>query len=601
MAMIFDFSGWVTRNDLKCSDGRTIRHGAFADQDGEVVPLVWQHQHNDPQNVLGHVLLENRDEGVYGYAVFNDTPTGSHAKTMVQHGDVDSLSIYANRLTQQGGDVLHGSIREVSLVLHGANPGAYIDNVVMHGDNEVFEDSGIIYCNGELDTETPYELYHADDKDTPDTKSDDDETVKDVFDKMSEKQKFVLYWFLAQAMQQKETTAAKHSYEGGNDDMKTNVFDRSTANDNFLAHVDEFRAKKDSIFERAKQLNSFKAAFKEAYAETFLAHAEGDVDYSSGDATYGVDSIDWLFPDYKNLNTPPEFIRRDDSWVGPFLAAVKKSPFSRIKSMFADITEDEARAKGYTKGKKKIEEVFTLLKRTTAPTTIYKKQKVDRQDIVDITDFNLVNWLWQEMRMMLNEELARAILIGDGRSGASDDKIDPLCIRPVWGDDTLFTIQKTITYNASGTDPESEKAKKLIRTIIKSRKEYKGTGTPNLYTTDDVLTDMLLLEDADGRRLYTSISELATALRVKDIITVEVMENQTRTTGEGSSEVTYTLAGILLNPVDYQVGTTRGGEITTFDDFDIDYNQYKYLMEARCSGALIKPKSAVALEFTTAA
>ena len=594
MALTFDFSGYVTKNDLRCSDGRTIRHGAFADQDGEVVPLVWNHQHNSPDNVLGHVLLENAEDGVYGYAALNDTPMAQQTKELIKHGDIDSFSIYANNLKQSGGDVLHGSIREVSLVLHGANPGALIDNVVMHGDNEVLGEQGVIYTGEPIDFETRYELYHAD-EDDGDDKGSDEETVKDVFDSLSEKQKMVLYWLLAQAMQQKQT-AAKHSDEGGDNDMKTNVFDRNAANDNFLMHVDEFRAKKSDIFKRAQQLNSFKAAFKEAYDETFLKHAEGDPEYTPGTATYGVDGIDWLFPEYKNLNTPPEFIKRDDTWVSAFLGAVKKSPFSRIKSMFADITADEARAKGYTKGNRKVEEVFTMLKRTTQPTTIYKKQKVDRQDIVDITDFNIVNWLWQEMRMMLNEELARSILIGDGRSGSSDDKIDPLCIRPVWGDDTLFTIQQSVTYDPQGTDPESEKAKNFIKACIKVRKDFKGTGTPNLYTTNDVLTDMLLLEDGVGRRLYKTIDELATALRVKQIITVEVMENKTRT----ADSKTYTLAGILLNPVDYQVGTTKGGEITTFDDFDIDYNQYKYLMEARCSGALVKPKSAAAFEFVAA-
>lgn len=594
MAEVFDFSGWCSKNDLRCSDGRTIRHGAFADQDGEVVPLVWQHDHTSPRNILGSVLLENRDEGVYGYAVFNNSDSASEAKELVRHGDIDSLSIYANGLKQTpNGDVLHGKIKEVSLVIAGANPGAYIDNVMVHGDTEAYDDQGIIYTGEPIDTETQYELYHADEEETDDQ---DDESVKDVFDAMSEKQKLVVYFMVAQALKQQEGTAAKHSDEGGDYDMKTNVFDKSTKNDNFLAHVDEFRSKESAILERAKSLNSFKQAFKEAYDETFLAHAEGDPEYSPGTATYGIDGIDWLFPEVKNLNTPPEFISRDDSWVAAFLGAVKKSPFSRIKSMFADITEDEARAKGYTKGKKKIEEVFTLLKRSTAPTTIYKKQKVDRQDIVDITDFNVVNWLWQEMRKMLNEELARAILIGDGRSGASDDKIDELCIRPIWTDDDLFTIKQVVTYNAGGTDPESEKAKNLIRAAIKVRKQYKGSGNPTFYTTNDVVTDMLLLEDGVGRRLYNTVAELATALRVKDIVTVEVMEGQTRTV----DSATHTLAGIMVNPVDYQLGTTRGGEITTFDDFDIDYNQYKYLMEARCSGAMIRPKAAVAFEFTPA-
>lgn len=588
MAELFDFSGWATRNNLRCSDGRVIKRDAFKEQDGETVPLIWQHDHSNPASVIGHALLENRDEGVYAYCALNNEAQARAAKEAVQHGDIDSLSIYANKLRQNGSDVVHGEIREVSLVLHGANPGAFIDNVIQHGDYEVYSEEGMIY-NGELiDTETQYELVHADDDDSSDdAKTSSGKTLEEIYDSLNEEQKELFALFVGLAKKGGAATdakdEAKHSdNEGSNESMKINVFDQSTdsAKDNVLQHAEAIRNDAANIFADAKTCGSFK--------EAFLAHT----------ATYGIDSISELFPDHKNVNVPPEFIKRDTDWVDVFMTAVKKSPFSKLKAMFADLTADEARAKGYITGNQKVEEVFTLLKRTTNPTTIYKKQKLDRDNIVDITEFDVVNWLWKEMRIMVNEELARACLIGDGRSGSSDDKIDPLCIRPVWQDNSLYTINTVVEYDAEADDVGADKASKFIDAAIRARKTYKGSGNPTLFTTEDVLTEMLLLKDGVGHRLYKTEAELATALRVSKIVTVEVMENQTRTVGEGAGAVDYDLAGIIINPIDYTIGTTRGGEINTFQDFDIDYNQYKYLMETRCSGSLLKPKSAISIEFT---
>lgn len=581
-----DFSGWATRNNLRCSDGRVIRKNAFKDNDGAVVPLIWQHNHDKPDCTIGHAYLENRDEGVYAYCSLNNSEGGVAAREAVKHGDIDSLSIYANGLQQDGDDVVHGNIREVSLVLHGANPGAFIDNVMMHGDREVFGEEGWIY-NGELiDTETQYELSHADDDDKDDTKSEEGtgKTVKEIYESLTDEQKKLVAYLVGMAKQEgtKNNDEAKHSDNEGSTEMRKNVFDKSTdgSQSDVLMHAEAIRSDAKNIFADAKQCGSFK--------EAFLAHT----------ADYGIDSITELFPDHKNVNVPPEFIKRDTDWATQFLSKVKKSPFSKLKAMFADLTADEARAKGYTTGNRKIEEVFTLLKRTTNPTTIYKKQKLDRDNIVDITDFDVVNWLWGEMRIMVNEELARACLIGDGRDPSSDDKIDPLCIRPVWQDNSLYTINAVVEYDAQADDPEADKAEKFITAAIKSRKTYKGSGNPILYTTEDMLTSMLLLKDGIGRRLYNTVTELATALRVSEIVTVEVMENQTRTVGEGVSAVDYALEGIIINPVDYTIGTTRGGEINTFQDFDIDYNQYKYLMETRCSGSLLKPYTAISIEST---
>ena len=571
----FDFSGWATRNNLKCSDGRTIRKDAFKDNNGQKVPLVWNHQHNEPFNILGHALLENREEGVYAYCTFNDTEAGQNAKQLVEHGDVSALSIYANQLKQHGGDVIHGSIREVSLVLAGANPGAFIDSIICHGEES--EEEAIIYTGEDIS------LSHADneemkeEKPMEDTKKvenkTDNKTVKDVFDTLTEEQKTVVYALIGQALESAGKTDDNDEYDDEEDNnMKHNVFDQDEMmQGNALSHSDM-----EEIFSDAKRTGSLK--------EAFLAH----------NATYGIDQIDTLFPEPKSMNTPPEFIKRDTNWVAGVINGVHHTPFSRIKSMFANITEDEARAKGYIKGKLKKEEVFTLLKRTTTPTTIYKKQKLDRDDIIDITDFDVVAWIKSEMRMMLDEEIARAILVGDGRLTSDDDHINEANIRPIWKDDDLYTIKTKITVGASATD--DDKAKAVIKAAVKSRKNYKGSGNPVLYTTEDFLTNCLLLEDTQGYRLYKSEQDVATAMRVSRIVTVPVMENLTRTDSESKER---TLVGIIVNLNDYNVGADKGGAVNMFDDFDIDYNQQKYLMETRCSGALIKPYSAIALEMVT--
>lgn len=587
MAMVFDFSGWATKNDLLCADGRTIRRDAFADNDGDVVPLVWQHGHSSPENVIGHALLQNRPDGVYAYGVFNDTENGQHAKALVKHGDITALSIYANQLKQRGGDVTHGNIREVSLVIAGANPGASIEHVMAHGEED--GESAIIHNDDyTVDTENLYEMYnvdeeeelsHADDTSDKEESNMAEKTIKQVFDEMTEEQKAVVYFFVGEAMSSNEV----EHYDMESDYMKANVFDTGNEFGDTLAHAEiQLYEDKAAIFADAKRLGSFK--------DSVLSHA----------ATYGIDNIDYLFPDPKNVTNQPGWIKREDEWVTKVMNAISHSPFSRIKSMFADITADEARAKGYTKGNRKMEEVFTLLKRVTTPTTIYKKQKIDRDDVLDITDFDVVAWIKLEMRGMLNEEIARAILIGDGRSTASDDKINETNIRPILTDDDLFSIKVPVSVAANAD--EEVVAKAIIRQSVKSRKRYKGSGNPVLYTTDDWLTDMLLLEDGVGRKLYNTVNELATALRVKDIVTVPVMENLTRTfTPEGSqSAVTRPVIGIVVNLNDYRVGTDKGGQISMFDDFDIDYNQQKYLMEARMSGALVKPYSAMVLELDRA-
>ena len=573
--MKYDFSGWATKNNIKCSDGRTILKDAFKQHDGQTVPLVWNHQHNESANVLGHAVLENRDEGVYAYCTFNDTEAGKNAKLLVEHGDVTALSIYANQLKQKGSNVMHGTIREVSLVLAGANPGAFIDSVIRHG--EFCEDEAVIYTGEELT------LQHADDPsdkaDKKDKKGDDEvdnneKTIQDVFDTLNEEQKNVVYALIGQALEDKEMAQSaieenenNIEEDGGEQEMKHNVFEgRETENNDVLSH-DAI----ETILKDAKRYGSLK--------ESFLAHADD----------YGIKQIDWLFPDAKNVNMPPDFIKRDDSYVQKVMRGVHHVPFSRIKSMHADITADEARAKGYMKGKRKKEEVFTLLKRTTTPTTIYKKQKLDRDDVVDITDFDVVAWLKMEMRMMLDEEIARAILVGDGRLADSDDKINETCIRPISKDDDLYCVKAPVSVAAAAT--EDDIAKAFIKTVIKSRKEYKGSGSPTLFTTEDVITNCLLLEDKNGRVIYDTVDKLATALRVKEIVAVEVMEGA-KTKVE---TVEKPLMAILVNLVDYYVGADKGGAVNMFDDFDIDYNQQKYLMETRCSGALVKPYSAVAV------
>lgn len=586
-----DFSGWATRNDLKCSDGRVIRRDAFKHDDGIKVPLVWNHQHNDPRNVLGHAWLENRPEGVYTYGFFNDSESGEIGKILVKHGDICALSIYANQLQQRGCDVLHGEIREVSLVHAGANPGAFIDSMLKHGEDS--DDEAIIY------TGMPLYLSHSDadkqedkaddgekketseKKDEPEKKTDSDEekTVADVINSMTEEQKNVMYAIIGQAMDDQGESDPESEdnndddSKGGTNTMKHNVFDKDDRQkENVLVHSDGSEVSSEeisTIFGDIKRYGSLK--------DSVLAH--------------GIDNVDYLFPDAQTLANTPEFIQRDTGWVKKVMSGVHHTPFSRIKSIFADITEDDARAKGYFKGKLKKEEVFGLLKRTTTSTTVYKKQKMDRDDVVDITDFDVVAWLKSEMRMMLDEELARAYLIGDGRLASSDDKINEQNIRPILKDEELYTIQATVSVQSSAT--EDDKAREFIRTAIKARKNYKGSGQPTLYTTEDILTDCLLLTDTTGRDLYTDVAQLAKKLRVKEIVTVPVMEGVNGKNGGA-------LMGIIVNLADYNVGADRGGAVNMFDDFDIDYNQQKYLIETRCSGALIKPYSAIALELSTA-
>lgn len=589
----YDFSGWCTKANLRCSDGRVILKDAFKSDNGQTVPLVWNHQHNDSFNVLGHALLENRDEGVYAYCKFNDTESGKNAKLLVEHGDVSALSIYANQLKQQGSNVLHGAIREVSLVLAGANPGAFIDSIIKHGEES--DEEAIIYTGEDImlfhsdDTTSDDTISHADDKEEKDTEEkkapeteekkdvETSETIEEIFETLTEKQKDAVYAIVGQILESGNDDKEDKN-EGGNKTMKHNVFDNNERQEeNTLSH-----AEMQAIITDAKRYGSMR--------ESFLAHAtEMSKDIEQ---TYGIKGADdWLFPDAENLNTSPEFIQRDIGWVSKVMNSVHHTPFSRIKSMFADITEDDARAKGYIKGKLKKEEVFSLLKRTTTPTTIYKKQKMDRDDIIDITDFDVIAWLKREMRMMLDEEIARAILVGDGRLSSSDDKINELNIRPIWTDEDLYTIKATVTASAGAT--ADEKAKAFIRAVIKSRKEYKGSGNPVLYTTEDMLTDCLLLEDMNGRVIYDTEEKLRSALRVSAIVTVPVMEGLTRTDAESK---TRNLMGIVVNLADYNVGADKGGAVSMFEDFDIDYNAQKYLIETRCSGALIKPYSAVAIE-----
>lgn len=566
--MKYDFSGWATKNNLKCSDGRTILKDAFKENDGQKVPLVWNHQHNDPNNVLGHALLENRNDGVYAYCAFNDTEAGQQAKQLVEHGDVASLSIYANKLKQRGNDVVHGVIREVSLVLAGANPGAFIDVVMSHGEDS--EGDGVIsmmedisLSNGEIDDNT---ISHAEENKEDKKVAEDskDMTIKQIIDTMTEDQKNAMYYLIGKAIEGDD-----ENDKGGDENMKHNVFDQTEdTQENTLSHD-----AMNTIISDAKRYGSLK--------ESFLAHAQ----------EYGIENIDYLFPEAETLNKTPEFIKRDTGWVSKVMNGVHHTPFSRIKSMFADITEDDARAKGYIKGNLKKEEVFSLLKRTTTPTTIYKKQKLDRDDVIDITDFDVVAWLKTEMRMMLDEEIARAILIGDGRLSSSDEKINEQNIRPIVSDADLYTIKTKITIANNATS--DDKAKAFIRSVIKSRKNYKGSGEPTLYTTEDLVTDCLLLEDNTGRVIYDSLEKLKNVLRVKEIVTVPVME------GLKDAEGNDVLA-IVVNLADYNVGADKGGAINMFDDFDIDYNQQKYLIETRCSGALTKPYSAIAISLEQA-
>ena len=569
--MDYDFCGWATRNDLKCSDGRTIRKDAFKDNDGQKVPLVWNHQHNEAFDVLGHAMLENRDEGVYAYCKFNDTESGKTAKLLVQHGDVDRLSIYANKLKQQGSNVMHGVIREVSLVLAAANPGAYIEDIIVHG--ETSDNEAVIYTGENI------ELFHSEErksegesKPSEENKeegkmADNEKTVQDVFDEMTEEQKNVVYAMIGMALEEngadsdeEDVDEMNHSDEGDGEIMKRNVFDNDETreNENVLSHADM-----ETIIGDAKRYGSLK--------ESFLAHA----------AEYGIDQIDMLFPEYKSVTgDTPQFIKRTpDGWVDTVMNGVHHTPFSRIKMVFADLREDEARAKGYMKGKLKKEEVFGLLKRVVEPTTIYKKQKLDRDDAVDITDFDVIAWLKSEMRIMLDEEIARAILFGDGRSALSEDKISETNIIPVIKDADLYTIKKTVTA------AENEKlGHAIITAAVKAQDDYEGSGNTTFYTAASTITDMLLLEDTDGRRIYKDMRELALAMNVNKIVKVP------------ASIIPSGIYGVIVDLNDYNVGADKGGAINMFDDFDIDYNQMKYLIETRCSGALTKPYSAIVLK-----
>lgn len=576
----YDFSGWATKNNLKCSDGRVILRDAFKHNDGNTVPLVWNHQHNEAQNILGHAMLENREEGVYAYCKFNDTEAGRNAKLLVEHGDVSALSIYANQLQQQGSNVKHGMIREVSLVLAGANPGAFIDSIIKHGEES--DEEAVIYTGETLEHAdcAPKKKEEEEDKTGLQHDKDSDKTVKDVFDTLTEEQKNVVYALIGQALEdeddkrQNEENKNNNNDNGGDNTMKHNLFEnenKETKRDT-LTH-----SEMETIINDAKRYGSMK--------ESFLQHAD----------QFGITNIEYLFPDAKTVTNVPEFIKRDTGWVAGVMNTVHHTPFSRIKSVFADITEDEARARGYIKGKLKKEEVFSLLKRTTDPQTIYKKQKLHRDDVIDITDFDVVAWLKAEMRLMLDEEIARAILIGDGRLSSSDDKIQENHIRPVWTDAELYTINKVLNFSKANDDAD-KRAKAFIRAAVKSRKEYKGSGNPVLYCTEDILTDCLLLEDANGRIIYDSVDKLATAMRVSKIVTVPVMEGAKRTVETQERN----LMGLIVNLRDYNIGADKGGAVNMFDDFDIDYNAQKYLIETRCSGALIKPKSAIAIEFVEA-
>ena len=668
----YDFCGWATRNDLKCSDGRTIRKDAFKHNDGQTVPLVWNHDHNDPMNVLGHALLENREEGVYAYCSFNNTAQGNTARNLVQHGDVTALSIYANQLKQYGQDVVHGAIREVSLVLAGANPGAVITAVLEHG--EINDEAAIIFNDMEGLTiehtvtnatepveeepaakkveEKPEEkpepapkakkqpkakeevIEHADkEEEAEEDDGNDGETVADVFNSMSEKQKTVVYALIGQAIndakggkdvEHSDLSHADSDEEDDDEDEEeseggetvADVFNTLTEKQKKVAYAligqamedakkgetksnekedekSEGEEMKHNVFE-TEEKNDVTVLSHSEMAEIF-ADAKRSGSLKEAVLQHGIENIEYLFPEAKNVTTTPEFIKNPDDWVKKVMAGVHHTPFSRIKSIFADITEADARAKGYLKGNKKIEEVFGLLKRVTTPTTVYKKQKIDRDDQIDITDFDIVAWLKAEMRAMLDEEIARAILIGDGRNGASEDKINEQCIRPIWTDDDLYTVKKAVSVATNAT--EDAKAKAFIRAAVKARKNYRGSGNPTLFTTEDILTDCLLMEDQTGRIIYDTMDKLATTLRVKEIVTVAPMEDVYRETGGN----TYSLLGIIVNLNDYNVGADKGGAVNMFDDFDIDYNAQKYLIETRCSGALIRPYSAIALELTYSA
>lgn len=585
----YDFGGWATRNNIQCSDGRTIMKNAFKQNDGQKVPLVWNHQHNDPSEVLGHALLENREDGVYAYCKFNNTESGQTAKSLVMNGDVDKLSIYANKLKSQMNNVIHGCIREVSLVLAGANPGAYIDSVIVHGEGAEAEEEVIIYNDGEISLsedetdiseETPEdgEIEHSDDanKEKEDsTKMGEDEkkekTVQDIIDTMNDEQKEAMYAIVGQALEDQANGNGDNADEedGGEEDMKHNVFDNDN-NDEVLQHSEIIA----EAMADGKKYGSLR--------ESFLQHA----------AINNIENLDKLFPDATELYKEPYMIEKDNSWVAKVMNAVKHTPFSRVKTTFGRMNEETARAKGYIKGNKKANIALAVLNRVTTPTTVYIKNEIDRDDVIDITDFDVVAWQKKEMRKQLDKELALAMLLGDGRDISDPNKINVQNIRPVISDDAMYTIKYTVTkgkdYTQEGNSysDNDSRTKGIIRAAIRSRKDYKGSGTPTFFTTEDVLTDMLLIEDQNGRRIYNSINDLATALRCKEIVTIPEME----------AEAYKDIYGVIVNMADYTAGADKGGSVNMFDDFDIDYNQMKYLIETRMSGALTVPYSAIVLK-----
>ena len=568
----YDFAGYATRYGVPCADGRIIDKTAFLQNNGKKVPLVYNHQHNDIGSVLGHAFLECREDGVYAYGYFNDTDRGVEAKNQVIHGDLDSLSIWANRLQESGNPprkhVAHGDIKELSLVLAGANPGAFIEEIVAHSDEEGYE--AFIYSGDSLELNHSEGETEKEDKPMADTNKEQEpesKSAKEVFDEMTEEQKQVAIAIAGQAVEEalKEhgIDPEKDDDDEGGEEMGHSCFDNTGEDTNVLSHDDMVTIVKEA--EKTGRMS-----------DAFLAH--------------GIENIEYLFPDAQTINGAPDFIKRNDEWVNDVMNNVHHTPFSRIKSVFADITEDEARAKGYIKGKLKKEEVFSLLKRTTTPQTIYKKQKIDRDDYIDIVDLDVVAWIKTEMRMMLDEEIARAILVGDGRLASSDDKISEDHIRPIWTDADLYTIKAAVNITKDSTSAEIAKA--FIVEAIRSRVQYKGSGTPTLYAPDTIITECLLLEDKNGRMIYDTLDKLATVLRVSKIVTVPVMENLART----KETFTYKLLGIIVNLKDYNVGADKGGAVNMFDDFDIDYNAMKYLIETRCSGAMIKPYGAIAIE-----
>ena len=605
MSKKYDFSGWATRNDIQCADGLTIRQDAFADCDGVTVPLVYMHDHKDPGNVLGHALLENRKDGIYCYGSFNETEQGQMAKALVAHGDITSLSIFANQLVKKGKDVLHGAIREVSLVLAGANPEATIDfPILQHSDGsfEDVDDEAIVSYKqpllvGEELKHFLEELEHSDEdeeeeevetEEENEESDEEDSQVSELMEGLSDEQIELVDDLMALAYQQgvNDASGTTEETEEEPEEEKEEVVEQSGIDEEGENIMHK------NVFDKEDRTEVLQHGMDAETATAILNEAKNGASLKATTLAHSIDNIDWLFPEAKTASATPEWIKRDTGWVSGVLNGVHHTPYSRIKSTFADIREDEARAKGYIKDEYKKEEVFSLLKRTTSPQTIYKKQKLDRDDIIDITDFDVVAWIKAEMRMMLDEEIARAILVGDGRLASSDEKIHEDHVRPIWKDADLFSVKVRVTYGAGADD--NAKANANIRALIKNRKLYKGSGNPKFYTTEDILADMLLITDTTGRFIYDSVQALANKIRVSDIVTVPVMDNLQRL--DTTDNKTYKLLGIMVNLQDYNVGADKGGAVNMFDDFDIDYNKEIYLIETRISGALTVPFSALVLE-----